>query len=112
MPHLEADPYCLGSISIAPIGADSSLSEYMSMAHQCMERNGLKHSMHPCSTDYEGPFEQVMTTLRECHQELHESGVPRIYTTVTVETASDQDHKKHRMSLAEREKMLNLRSSS
>ncbi|KAI9592854.1 hypothetical protein BDF19DRAFT_450346 [Syncephalis fuscata] len=104
LPHLDTHPYCIGNVSIAPIGADSSMTKYTETSNACMKKHGLKHKVRACSTEFEGPFDEVMATLRECHQDLHELGVPRICSTITVETISDTH--KHHMSLDERDKVV------
>jgi uncharacterized protein (TIGR00106 family) len=46
--------------------------------------------MHANGTGVEGEWEQVFAAIRDCHQALHEMGVPRISTTIKVGTRTDR----------------------
>jgi uncharacterized protein (TIGR00106 family) len=76
--------------TVVPIGVGVSLSAYVAECQRVLARSGLEYRMHPNGTAVEGEWEQVFAAIRECHQALHEMGVPRISTTIKVGTRIDR----------------------
>ena len=79
--------------SIVPIGVGTSLSPYVKEAvkylHQeCKE---LKTMTHPNGTCIEGPWDEVMAAVKECHKILLGMGVQRIITSLKIGIRTDKD---------------------
>ena len=41
-------------------------------------------------TAFEGELDQVFEYIKNCHEVLHQIGVPRLYTTLKVNTRTDK----------------------
>jgi uncharacterized protein (TIGR00106 family) len=68
-----------------------SLGPYIATCEKILARAGLKTQLHGCGTNIEGEWDQVMQAIKECHETLHEMGVPRISSTVRLGTRTDRE---------------------
>ncbi len=82
--HVTAD------ISITPVGAETSVSDYIDKCEEIIEKAGLNSHVHAFGTNVEGDWASVVDTVKECLFEVHKSGVPRILTTVRLDTRTDR----------------------
>jgi len=80
----------IADIAIIPIGAGVSLSAYVAACEEILRRPGLDVRLHPNGTDVEGPWDVVVSALKECHQKLHEMGVPRVASNIRLGTRTDR----------------------
>jgi uncharacterized protein (TIGR00106 family) len=78
-------------LSVVPIGAGVSLGSYIAACERILTRAGLKTQLHGYGTNIEGEWDQVMRAIKECHQKLHEMGVPRISSTLRLGTRVDRE---------------------
>jgi uncharacterized protein (TIGR00106 family) len=78
-------------LSVVPIGAGVSLGSYIAACEKILTRAGLKTQLHGYGTNIEGEWDQVMRAIKECHQKLHEMGVPRISSTLRLGTRVDRE---------------------
>jgi len=76
---------------VVPIGVGVSLGSYIAACEKILQKAGLKTHLHGYGTNVEGEWDQVMQAIKECHQTLHDSGVPRISTTIRLGTRVDRD---------------------
>ena len=76
--------------TVVPIGVGVSLSPYVAECQRVLARSGLDYQMHANGTNVEGEWEQVFAAIRDCHQALHDMGVPRISTTIKAGTRTDR----------------------
>ena len=77
-------------LCVVPIGVGVHLSPYIVTCKRVIESAGLEHELGPNGTAIEGPWDQVMACVRSCHDALHDMGVPRVYTTLKLNTRIDR----------------------
>lgn len=80
-------------ISIVPLGVGVSLSNYVAACERILEQAGLQPQLHAFGTNVEGEWETLFAALKECHQEVHRLGAPRIATTIRLSTRTDREQK-------------------
>jgi uncharacterized protein (TIGR00106 family) len=78
-------------LCVVPIGVGVSVSKYIAACERVISEAGLKHEMHMYGTNIEGNWEDVMATVKKCHQVVHEMGAPRISTTIRLGTRTDKN---------------------
>ena len=77
-------------LCIVPIGVGVSLSPYIKSCISVIEEHKLDYEIGPNGTAIEGEWEQVFECIEDCHEILHKKGVPRIYSTLKVNTRTDK----------------------
>lgn len=83
--------HTIAELSVIPVGTAPSLSVYLANCKQVFEDSGLEHEMHANGTNIEGEWDTIADALKKCHEVLHGLGVPRITTTVKLETRVDTE---------------------
>ena len=73
-------------LCLVPIGVWTSLSPYIKEWKKLLRIVQLG----PNGTAIEGDWEEVFKCLQKCHEKIHQNGVPRIYTTIKVNTRIDK----------------------
>ena len=81
----------IADLCVVPIGVGVSLGSYIAVCEKILTKAGLKTMMHGYGTNVEGEWDQVMQAIRECHETLHEMGVPRISSTIRLGTRVDRE---------------------
>ena len=81
----------IADLCVVPIGVGVSLGSYIAVCEEILLKAGLKTHLHGYGTNIEGEWDQVMQAVKECHQALHEMGVPRIGTTMRIGTRIDRE---------------------
>ena len=81
----------IADISIIPLGVGLSLSEYVAECEKVFSDSGLEPRLHANGTNVEGEWDDIMGALKQCHDTLHEMGVPRIATNVRLGTRMDRE---------------------
>ena len=82
-------------ISIIPIGVGVSLSKYVAACERVFREAGLDARLHAFGTEVEGDWDVVMSSVRRCHDVVHEMGAPRISSTVKLSTRTDREQSLH-----------------
>jgi uncharacterized protein (TIGR00106 family) len=77
-------------LCVVPIGVGVSVSKYIAACERIISDAGLKHEMHMYGTNIEGEWDEVMATVKKCHEVVHEMGAPRISTTIRLGTRVDK----------------------
>lgn len=80
----------IADVCIVPIGVGVSLSRYIAACVAILEAAGLKTRVHAYGTNVEGEWDQLMSALKRCHQEVHALGAPRVSTTLKLGTRVDR----------------------
>ena len=75
---------------IIPLGVGVSVSKYIAECETILSEAGLKTQLHAYGTNIEGEWDDVFAVVRQCHETLHDMGVPRISTTIKLGTRSDR----------------------
>jgi uncharacterized protein (TIGR00106 family) len=81
----------IADLCVVPIGIGVSMGKYVAACEKVLQNAGLKTQLHAYGTNIEGEWDQVMAALKKCHETLHEMGVPRINTTMSLGTRVDRD---------------------
>jgi uncharacterized protein (TIGR00106 family) len=95
----------IAEFTIIPIGVGVSLSKYVAVCEQILEKTGLSYELHANGTNLEGEWEDVMDAIRDCHEKLHAMGVPRIATQIKIGTRTDRAQKMAEKIVSVREKL-------
>tara|TARA_Y100001968_G_C19202426_1_gene640644 strand:+ start:114 stop:407 length:294 start_codon:yes stop_codon:yes gene_type:complete len=77
-------------LCVIPIGVGVSLSPYIKACITVIEKHKLKYELGPNGTAIEGEWDQVFECIKDCHEVVHRKGVPRIYTTLKLNTRTDK----------------------
>ncbi len=74
----------LAEFSIVPVGAGSSVSKQVAEVIIIVEQSGLSYRLNPMGTIIEGSWDEVMTTIRKCHEAVMSTG-ERCVTTIKID---------------------------
>ena len=91
---------------VVPIGVGVSVSEYIAACQRVLEKARLKHEMHMYGTNIEGEWDEVMASIKKCHEVVHQMGAPRISTTIRLGTRIDKNQ-----TMEEKIKSVQLKTS-
>lgn len=72
------------------MGVETGVSKYIAEAQKVLEKSGLKYKLHGYGTGLEGEWADVMSTIEQVHNRLHEIGVPRCATDIRIGTRIDK----------------------
>jgi len=81
----------IADLCVVPIGVGVSLGSYIAACEKILMKAGLKIRLHGYGTNIEGEWDQVMQAIKDCHQQLHDMGAPRISSTVRLGTRIDRE---------------------
>ena len=79
-------------LSIIPIGAGTSLSEYIAEVMKAIQESGLKYESHSMGTNIEGEWDEIMPLVKRCHERLYQKGVERISTILRISDRRDKPY--------------------
>ncbi|MDR3744807.1 MAG: MTH1187 family thiamine-binding protein [Acidobacteriaceae bacterium] len=88
----------LASFSVVPMGAGEGVKEIVAEALSIVDGSGLPYQLGPMHTVLEGPQEQVLDVIMQCHRRVLELA-PRVLTNITLDDrkgATDRLHGKVR----------------
>ncbi|MGI9606127.1 MAG: MTH1187 family thiamine-binding protein [Acidimicrobiales bacterium] len=77
-------------LCVVPIGVGTSVSPYVAECQRVIDEAGLEHSMHAYGTNIAGEWDDVMATVKRCHEAVHAMGAPRVTTTMKMGTRTDR----------------------
>ena len=77
-------------LCVVPLGVGVSLAPYIGECQKVIEGKGLDYQLGPNGTAIEGKWGEVFDCIKECHLALHNLNVPRIYTTLKINTRTDR----------------------
>ena len=80
----------IADVCIVPIGVGLSLSKYVAECEKVFTDAGLKTRLHGYGTNAEGEWDAVMHAVKQCHERLHDMGVPRISTSIRIGSRVDR----------------------
>ena len=81
----------LVNFSVVPLGVGASVSRYVAACGRVLQDSGLKFTLHANGTNVEGEWDDVFAAVRRCVERLETMGVPRVYTTMSVDARFDKD---------------------
>ncbi len=77
-------------LCVIPIGQGVSVSKEVSEVEKIIRKSGLTHKLHGYGTNIEGPWDEVFSLVKRCHQQLHDSGVARVSSSMRIGTRTDK----------------------
>lgn len=78
-------------LCVVPLGVGVSVSFYVAACQRVLREAGFETELHAYGTNFEGEWEDVMEAIRQCHEQVHELGAPRIFTSLKLGTRTDRD---------------------
>ncbi len=78
-------------LCVVPIGVGLSVSKYVAVCHEIINKAGLESQLHAYGTNIEGDWDKVFDVVKKCHERIHEMGAPRITTTIKAGTRIDRE---------------------
>ncbi len=70
--------------SILPVGKGVSLSEHVAKALDIVDQSGLRYQFTPMGTILEGGYDEIMSTIKKCHDAILED-CERVVTTIKMD---------------------------
>jgi uncharacterized protein (TIGR00106 family) len=95
----------IADLCIVPIGVGVSVSPYIAACQRILTEAGLDIQLHANGTNVEGEWGDVLDTVRECVETVHEMGAPRVSTWLKLSTRTDRDQSMDEMVRSVREKL-------
>ena len=74
---------------LIPLGVGVSLSPYIAECQRIIQSYDLEHKTHAFGTNIEGDWDVVMVAVKQCHEQIHKMGAPRITSTLKIGTRTD-----------------------
>lgn len=91
----------IAEFSILPVGTGVSLSKHIAKALDIVDRSGLKYQFTPMGTILEGTYEEIMSTIKECHNALTRE-CERVLTTIRIDDRKgSREEMKHKVEAVE-----------
>lgn len=81
----------IADLCVVPMGVGVSVSKYVAICEQVLSDANLNPHLHAYGTNIEGEWEDVFAAIKQCHEEIHRLGAPRISTTLKFGTRIDRD---------------------
>ncbi len=76
---------------LVPLGVGVSVGKYVAACQKVFEEAGLKTHLHAYGTNIEGEWEEVFSSIKKCHELIHQMGAPRISSTLKFGTRTDRN---------------------
>ncbi len=80
----------IADVCVVPMGVGVSVSKYVAVCERIFNAAGLNPHLHAYGTNIEGEWNVVNDAIRQCHEQIHEMGAPRITTTIHLGTRTDR----------------------
>ena len=80
----------LVDLCVVPLGIGVSVSREVAACERVLQEAGLVTRLHAFGTNIEGEWDAVFAAIKRCHEVLHETGVPRVSSTLRVGTRVDR----------------------
>jgi uncharacterized protein (TIGR00106 family) len=81
----------IADLCVVPIGIGVSVSKEVAICERVLRAAGLKTHLHAYGTNIEGDWDRVFDAVKQCHEALHDAGVPRISTNMRFGTRIDRE---------------------
>lgn len=83
----------IAGFTLVPVSAGLSLSKYVAACVEILETLNINFKLHANGTNIEGSWDEVFEAIKACQIKVHEMGVERIFTTISVGTRIDKEQK-------------------
>ncbi len=82
----------ISQLSIAPVGKDVSLSKYVKIALNVLEKSNIKFETNAMATVIETEdLETLFKVVEEAHKAVMESGAKRVITELKIDDRGDKN---------------------
>ena len=81
----------IADFCVVPLGVGVSVSEYVAACERILTDAGLNPQLHAYGTNIEGEWDALFTAIKQCHDEIHRMGAPRISTTLKFGTRTARE---------------------
>lgn len=85
--------HAIAGFTLIPIGSGVSVSPYIAIVQRVLDASGLNYETTANSTNIEGEWDLVFSTLKKCHEAVHAEGAVRIHTSIQVGTRTDREQR-------------------
>jgi uncharacterized protein (TIGR00106 family) len=76
--------------SLTPLGVGLSLSKQIVRCEEIFTEEGVNMQIHAHGTNLEGEWDTIMRAIGRCHAVLHKDGVPRILSSIKIDSRVDR----------------------
>jgi uncharacterized protein (TIGR00106 family) len=83
----------LAEITLIPVGAGSSMSEYIAECERIYKLSDLQFFTHSLGTNVEGDYDHIIKSIKHSIVSIHNMGVPRIITYLQIDSRIDKKMK-------------------
>ncbi|OPX22649.1 MAG: hypothetical protein B1H03_03860 [Planctomycetales bacterium 4484_113] len=81
----------LVDFTVVPLGSGStSLSSFVALVQQELEKSGLSSRLNPMSTTVEGDLGDILAFIKRLHAKLRRAGYQRISTSIKIDDRFDK----------------------
>ncbi|KAF0527905.1 thiamine-binding protein [Gigaspora margarita] len=87
---VSATDHVIADLSICTVGSGVNISKHICEVLCVLKETGLKHNVHACGTNIEGPLDKILETVQKCIAKLHDSNIPRLDTTLRIQSRTDK----------------------
>nr|XP_019005738.1 uncharacterized protein I203_01053 [Kwoniella mangroviensis CBS 8507]OCF69199.1 hypothetical protein I203_01053 [Kwoniella mangroviensis CBS 8507] len=88
---MSAPLYAVADFCLIPMGLPKpSVGPEIAEVQRVLEKSGLEYKLHGYGTNLEGPWDDVVRVIGECHQAVHALGCQRIATDIRIGTRTDK----------------------
>ncbi len=81
----------IADLCVIPLGVGISVSKEVAICERILAAAGLKTNLHAYGTNIEGEWDQVFAAIKQCHEALHNGGVPRVSSSLRFGTRIDRE---------------------
>jgi uncharacterized protein (TIGR00106 family) len=80
----------VAEISVVPVGAGASISDYVVRAIEVVRASGLKYELSAMGTNVEGEVSAILELAGKIHQSCFDEGAVRVLTAVKIDDRRDK----------------------
>ncbi|HMB30396.1 MAG TPA: MTH1187 family thiamine-binding protein [Desulfohalobiaceae bacterium] len=80
----------IAEISIFPVDKGISLSPYVARVIEHIRQSGLDYELGPMGTCIEGNWQEILTIIDQCFQEVHHDS-RRVYMTLKIDYSKNRE---------------------
>ncbi len=81
----------LAELSIIPLGEGAHISNELARVVKIIKGSGVSYQLTPSGTCLEGSWDEVMTTIRLCHEAVRENS-SHVITEIKIEDEQGRDN--------------------
>ncbi|HNX55634.1 MAG TPA: MTH1187 family thiamine-binding protein [Prolixibacteraceae bacterium] len=79
------------AIQVLPRSKDKGTYELVDVAIELIQKSGLNYQVCPFETVIEGPYDEVISLVKEIHEAVYAAGADEMITNLKIQTRKNQD---------------------